>query len=564
MNYSQPSSWDAVSQLHPIPFAIRSCNISFPDIGTISHSELYIECVEDDILTSGVDDGVYHHYKDAGQYAKGDLIKTTDLHVVNSAGSVCIINNTGGNITVPMGNAGALDRPAKGVFVIEPGNKKYKLRCFASCTPLPQLADKPSYWDKTITYPTPGTTPPALTRRLTIPHTLGMVPDIVELNFQFIRDQNGFKIGDIVPLKFIGGRQVTISGQPTSNWTISADATNIYLGVSGSQIIAVTAVNDNHTQFNIYDLQACKLLFNIKKKYPNPYNIDFFSRDLPKQAPIDSSSVDSYSGSGELLDCDLILEPGVSNANSGFGLDERLYFNQMGWSFAEDCSYIFHNNTLEREGANHRLHDPKHIPQFTGEFRDNVPLSELQHRSYPNNSDNMIVAYDSVRNSMMTISTDTASAWRFTFRWQYEGGAPGYDADSGWIPVEKNGLRGTGLNFNMAQFWDKPNAPSKVDIFLRIPQDDFNGMPLGSTFAMANNKGRATCYHVQDGGVITNNWTFHYNKVALKSTNYTQELTVLPNVPSIPNWTGTDTKDSGGLSLDNGVGSLQIRFCAHK
>lgn len=549
--YIAPSqSWDVVSQLHSIPFSLRSAIISFDSLGTISHSELFIECVEDDIeVAKGVT--ASDHYIDTGMYLKGDLIKCNDLHIINGEGSVCVINNTGGDISIPMGNVGSRERPANGTFIIKPGNKKYKLRCFASQTPLPDFPEKQNYWDKTIT----GVSTNVSQKKITIPHGLGVVPDMVEINFVIKVTSGLVTAGDIIPLKFLGGsRHINYTH---GFWTTSADKDNVYLAVPTDRISVKIA---GSTYLNLCSSNFASITVNLRKSYPNPYKVVFQdfalkATQLNNKGAIDSPKIEYFSGSGEVLESDLIIENRTPNTGTSFGQGQVIYYNQCGGTidgttdYMEESSYIFHDHALsEKQYNNSRISNPAPV------IRDYSPDIEkpnyLRFKSSPSEKKGGMVFYDWGKSKYINIWEDSASDWVATHRWQYESSSPTSDSDTGWLDAGQYGMQYPNLSVKFSELWGDDAPPSKVDIFLRMPIDGFNDMPLGATWSLANMKGGAQCFSTDSNTLVMNDWAVAYNSTSLKA---------LPGgVPSIPN--STVDGDSSGNSFDSGKGTLQYRI----
>lgn len=573
--FEQNTTWDSVSESHAIPFSLKSLVISFENLGAITHSEVFIECVEDDIQVSGEDSqGVFQHYVDAGQYLKGDLIKSPSLHVINTTGNVRIINNSGAAITIPRGNAGSPDRPDQGDFTILSTNKKYRLRCFASQSKLPILPARQSFWDEQKTVAANITSQ----RRIEIPHTLGVVPAIVELNFVFVKNVHGYLIGDVLPLKFIGGRQLKSSANLDETvWTTSADSNSVYFGMSNTNVLMIPRRDSTHEIFNLFSNSVAQIQVCIRRDYPNPYGVDFITRYLNRESQIDSDQIQYYPGSGEVLDSDLIIENLKTHTNTGFSPGTYIYYNQCGGTctgagtnvnldYSDQSSFIWHDHSLSsRDIHNQRLirtgNNPELLPPSGGSSDHDNKLS-LQ--ASPNTKMGGMCFYDWVRDRVINIWNDSAGDWTAKHRWQYEGGAPSYDADTGWLSLEQYGMSMPKLNMNMSEFWYQQGSPSKVDIFLRLPQDLFAGMRLGATWSMANLKGGALAYSKDPVTTVGNTWAIHYNKVSLNAANIATPLSNSVTVPTIPNWHGTGTKDSSGNSFDSAIGAMQVRFCAHK
>lgn len=564
-------TWNGVSQLRAIPFSLKSTVISFENTGDITNAEVFVECVEDDIMVSGTDsDGVFHHYRDAGQYLKGDRVKSPDLHVVHTTGNVRVINDSGNAIKIPMGSRGSTARPANGNFTITPDNKKYKIRCFASHQTLPIAQPREPFWDEIKHHAASVTN-----RRITIPHTLGVIPAIVEINFVFIKNVQGYKIGDVLPLKFIGGRQSRMSTDETI-WTTSADKDNVYFGMSVSNVLTMVNLIDNKIAFNLFADSAVQLDVYIKKDYPNPFNVNFTASHLAEDDSGDSPDINYYPGSGDILDSDLIIENTKVHGGSGFAPGTHIYYNQCGGTSSssgtnsnmdttDESSFIWHNHLISDRGFHNAgyYQNELHVDDLTQPQPQPLGVvdnNKLSFKSAPNPKMGGLVIYDHLKDKTVNIWDDTDGDWTITHRWQYEGGGAGYDADTGWIALEQYGI--SKMNMNISEFWSEDVSPSKIDIFLRLPQDSFSGMPLGATWSLANMKGGAKGYCREL--LVDNMWSLRHDKATIKGTPVTWSGVASNSTPTIPNWSGSQVKDSSGVSFDNGVGTMQVRFCAYK
>lgn len=561
-------TWNGVSQLRSIPFSLKSTVISFENTGDITNAEVFVECVEDDIMISGTDsDGVFHHYRDAGQYLKGDRVKSPDLHVIYTTANVRVINDSGNAIKIPMGSRGSTARPANGNFTITPDNKKYKIRCFASHQNLPIAPPRKPFWDEVKQHAATVTN-----RRVTIPHTLGVIPAIIEINFVFVKNTHGYKIGDVLPLKFIGGRQPRMSTDETV-WTTSADKDNVYFGMSVGNVLTMVDLIDTKTSFNLFADGAVTMDVYIKKDYPNPFNIEFTASHLAKDDSGDSPNIYYYPGSGDVLDSDLIIENIKAHGASGFAPGTRIYYNQCGGTssgaasnssldYTDESSFIWHNHSVSDRGFHNAgyYQSELHVQDITQQPLETLGSNKLSFKSAPNPKMGGLVIFDHIKDKVVNIWDDTAGDWTITHRWQYEGSGETYDADTGWVALEQYGI--SKMNMNISEFWSEDAPPSKIDIFLRLPQDSFSGMPLGATWSLANMKGGAKGY--AHNLPVDNTWSLRHDKATIKGTPVTWSGVASNSTPTIPNWSGSQVKDSTGVSFDNGIGAMQVRFCAYR
>ena len=528
---SVSDTWDSVSDVKSIPFGlVTSVLFNFPHHGTVAMSDVYIECVVDDHGDAT---------KNFGQYNVGDRVKCPTLVVINNGSTVKVVNPWGSTISMPRSNGGSKSTKLSSTFTIDSTNSnKYKLRCFASHSKQPLFSSRRSYFDKVIKL-TSAQIKSQLSKDkyLKIPHTLSGTPWIVEINFIVVTAKYGYEVGRVVPLKFIGGSQSTVSSPYTQGvWTTSADATNVYLG-SSSGCIAIASLDGKGTMFNIFsdgmfDMQIC-----VKKDYPNPYHATFTQKDFKTPATMVSETIPHYPHCGEVTDYDLVICNNKSGGKTAYGKGEFIFLSQSGGSYS-----------------------PQYLEVSQAQFFDPVKRLLKFVINAPEKGKSQLAMYDRKTNKYFDVVEDNKlsdTEWTYIFRWKYDNCDTPYDIDTGWINQDQYAL-----NYPKGKFLsDSLNINDKVqklDIFWRASIDlDNLGLNALSSISLSSLKGDAQANDMSRKA-NRNNFNVSYNNKTLDISS-----AVPNNIMTIPNYLLKGKPPLSGLIFTGGSGFSEIRICGY-
>lgn len=528
MEISNPveHTWDSVSGLKSVPIGhVKSVLFNFPNTHPIAMSAVYLECVEDDHDDS--------KKPNIGQYSVGDRIVCPQLVVINNSSTVKVVNPLGNYITAEKSDGGNVADKLSSTFTIDSSNcHKYKLRCFASHSQQPLESVKNTYWDKVVRAKSTdikGTL-------LTVPHTLGVTPWVVEINFVFVKATQGFPVGAIVPLKFIGGMQHAVGAVPTGLWTTSADKTNVYLGCS-SDNINICSMDDKLTPFNIWKSDAVEIDVCVKKDYNNPYDVTFTEIAFPEKESFDSEVVPSNTITGDPIDFDTVLMNNKAGGVTPYGADEFIFVNQSGGSFKgyEDVSQFQYFNPSDNK-IKLRI------------FPSATPTWNFYNRG---NGHTFNVFEDNK-------SKDTN--WTYVMRWQYERSSRPCDNDTGWMRAGNGNFSETTLELlsdSLGLSYDK-QLTKKVEIYFR-PNIEYTatGVSHLGFWSAASMKGGGTCYNRKATEKTNNNFTISYNEGNLVINHASSNEMMVPNILKkiIP--------ECSALTFDGDSGLLEYRVCSY-
>lgn len=533
---SPPSAtWDSMSELRAVPVGgVHSAQFTFGGTNPIAASVVYLECVEDDRGPTNFPDGTF---AELGQYSVGDRVICPGLTVTHNGTLVKVVNSTpqvpwesdaNTYLLPPVKNsvpgAGFFDKThpslgsRRGNFVISTINAhKYKLRCFASHTVQPGVSTSEPYFDQTIVFTAAQIEAMQTQPFFTIPHSQGVAPDIVEINLIFNRDIYGYPTGTVLPLKFIGGNQgvngAGTTADPLGIWTTSADALNVYFGVSG-QALWITTQDGKPSSVNLFpstniffDMQIC-----IKKEYPTPEGVTFVEQALPAGVNLDSAVIpESASGAG-ILEHDMILVNKKAGA-SGYNNSDKIYISQCGGTHKDDYTKV----------SLFQFYDPKTkkislrrtLAAYTSGEKGWLLWSRASHQPFDITEDNKLAA----------------SEWVCIFRWQYENPNTNFDIDTGWMTLNRLGMTQGyahwdegGLGFRKGN----ENA-KKLDIYFRgrntFNPTQFPHANIGSVTPLSSFSGGGIGY-AQDAKnkavKIGNAFCLSYGSVGLQMTSTTQ------------------------------------------
>lgn len=521
INLLPNNTWDSTSQLRPIPLGdVLSVQFNFKDTRDISSSSVYVECVVDDHgdSTKG----------NIGQYNVGDRFICDQLQIINNGASVKVVNPLGEYLTAPKGNGGNSGNKVPQTFTIDSTNyDKYKLRCFASHTHNPSFSELPSYFDKIITVKAADVKGNAIV----VPHTLGGLPWVVEINFVAIKGNKiGLPEGLTVPLKYINGMQFKVGSADGGIFTTSADKTNVYLGTSTGNIAAIMP-DKAMTALNLwsnasFDIQVC-----VKKDYPNPFGDTFTQKELdPNWNVNDSEVIPNHPRSGDIMDYDMVLMNNKAS-DTAYAPGEFIFLNQSGGNSAGAFHEI--SQFISLDPIARKIH-----------FRMNLPKPAIW------------LMVDRKTGKTFDLAADMAagkSEWTSVFRWQYENTTDSCNVDTGWINAKvflfsQDTMVLTGGCVSMSD----GTEPSKVDVYARFttPSPTLDMVQNGA-INITSLKGGGQGYTVSKTNKVWNNSAIAYDKTSLTISH------MKGNCMTIPYFKGTS-----GVTFDNMAGGLEFRICA--
>ncbi|MCK5813520.1 MAG: hypothetical protein KAH03_04645, partial [Cocleimonas sp.] len=448
------------------------------------------ECVEDDHADS--------KKANAGQYSVGDRVICPQLVVINNESTVKVVNPLGAYITAEKADGGNVADKLSSTFTIDKDNyNKYKLRCFASHSKIPIELQQNKYWDDEIRVKSSE----IKDNLLTVPHKLAKTPWVVEINFVFVKATNGFPIGAIVPLKFIGGIQPAANkmsslsrltgSPPTGLWTTSADATNVYLGCS-SDNINICSIDGKSTPFNIWKSDSVEIDVCVRQTYDNPYDVTFTQIALPEKESFDSEVVPIDKTRGLPIDFDMVLMNNKKGGATPYASGEMIFINQSGGSFTgyDNISQFQYFNPADNK------------------IKLRISPSAKPTWNFFNRGDKKTFnVFDDNK------SKDTE--WTYVMRWQYEHSTRPCDHDTGWMRAGNGNFSETTLSLfsDTLGLTNDAGLAKKVDIYFR-PNTTFSStdVSLLGFWGAASMKGGGICYNRKATEKTKNNFTISYNK----------------------------------------------------
>lgn len=542
--------WDAKSELHLIPFAIPNISISFDKSGEISDTAVYIECVQDDPPTFANSLFVSH-----GGYKEGDLISVATLRAVSNGSVITVINDSPNGITAPK----KVGLDPKTTFIIKDGDPHYRMRVFANHTPPPVELVKGSgaYWDEVKEFTvTTGTV------KYEFAHSAGVIPAIVEMNIIITKaSAGGLAVGDVVPLKLIGGKQFPITGQPVGQqaiWSVSADKDKVYIEIlSGTGATATKgsinfpSINSPRKLANMLITGESKWQMCVKKVFPNPHGMTFpvvsfatAKADTAHPTAVHLPDIPVSPSSGQILEVNMTM---YDKAHPG----RVYYYNQCNGTVS--TSY---------EKLNAALVSDRVTVTATGVQHDTVGLIFNGTKG----TGAGVVIYDGAKTRNLWDSTN--GAWEMKFQWQYEGGIGSPDVDTGWQYVGKNELYYPKFNYDLSSIWTGKALPSKIDIYLSI-----NGVVAAhpttiatSIISMSSLKGGGYSLRDTKGYEAWNNFVIvlREGRILMGNSGDAQGLQGDTSIPGSPYIVGASKNVYSCRAFDTWAGETSFRVCMYR
>lgn len=549
---SQPPNnrWDAKSELHLIPFTLSNVSITFDKSGEISDCEVYIECVMDDPPTFA--NSVFTSH---GGYKKGDLISVATLRASTNGSVVTVINDTPIGITAPK----KVGTDPKTTFVIKDGDPHYRMRIFSNHTPPPVELVKGSgaYWDEIKEFPAITDTV-----KYEFPHTAGVIPAIVEMNILITKATfGGLAIGDVIPLKLIGGKQFPITGQPVGQqaiWSVSADKDKVYIDILSGTGSTGTKGSINFPSIKA-PLKSANILITgqatwqmcIKNVFPNPNGVVFpvmsfatAKADTTNANSVHLPNIPVTPSTGQILEVNMTM---YDTAHP----EKVYYYNQCNGTVSP--SYEKLNSALVSD----RITDLS-----TGLQHDTVGLIFNGVKG----AGAGVVIYDGTTTRNLWDAAN--GAWEMKYEWQYEGGIGSPDIDTGWQYVGKNELYYPKFNFDMSKIWTGAKLPSKVDLYLSI-----NGvLPAHPTtistsiISMSSLKGGGVSLRDVKGYLAWNNFVIVMSKSGITMANSAdaEGLQGDTSIPGSPYIIGPSKDTYQCRAFDTWAGETNFRVCMYE
>lgn len=521
MSNPLPQTWDSVSGLKSVPLGhVKSVLFNFHNDKPIAMSVVYLECVEDDHGDS--------KKPNIGQYSVGDRIICPQILVINNASSVKAVNPLGQFITALKADGGNVADKLSSTFTIDATNHhKYKLRCFVSHSRQPLSSASSPYFDKTIRVKSSE----IKDNVLTVPHTIGIAPWVVEINFVFVKATNGFPVGAIVPLKFIGGIQPSVGNVATGLWTTSADKDNVYLACS-TEHINICSLDDKLTPFNIWKSASVEIDVCVSKEFDDldPAKNTFTQLSFPAKESFDSQVIPANTETGEPIDFDMVI---TNNKVA----QEFIFVNQSGGSFAgyDGVSQFQYYNPTEKKIKLRIL--PSATPTWNFFNRTTKKIFNV----FEDNK-----------------SKDTE--WTYIMRWQYQNSTRPCDNDTGWMRSGNGNFSEITLSIisdSLGLVEDK-SLVKKVDVYFRPSiLYEATGVEQLGFWSASSMKGGGLCYNRKATQKTNNNFTISYNNDNLVINHANSNEMMVPNVLKkiIP--------ECSALTFDGDSGLLEYRICSY-
>lgn len=286
---------------------------------------------------------------------------------------------------------------------------------------------KKDYFDEIITISATDLKALALSGAgsIAVNHNQGVAPAIVEINWVCYKAIGGYIVGDVVPLKFMGGGQRlgAQAGNPqfAGIWSTSSTSTQIHFSTSSSQITLV-AKTPNAKEFNIWGQDTFGWDICIRKEYPNPYGVTFTERTLAATADMASEVIpERFDAGGRILEFDLVLINNHAGGVSSFKPGEIIYLNQCGGSKQK----IY-------EGGKEKTYD--NVSQLIY-WNNNQKRLRFLDNPIETGKAGLLIRDARLKKTFDVIEDNksSATAWTYVFRWQYENSLIPYDFDTGWI-----------------------------------------------------------------------------------------------------------------------------------
>lgn len=305
---------------------------------------------------------------------------------------------------------------------------------------------KKDYFDEIITISATDLKALALSGAgsIAVNHNQGIAPAIVEINWVCYKAINGYVVGDVVPLKFMGGGQRlgAEAGHPqfAGIWSTSSTSTQIHFSPSSSQITMI-AKTPKVAEFNIWGQDTFGWDICIRKEYPNPYGVTFTERALTTTAAMASEVIpERFDAGGRILEFDLVLINNHAGGVSSFKPGEIIYLNQCGGS----------KQKID-DGGKEKSYDD--ISQVVYWHNDQKRLRFFTNPPETGNA-GLLIRDARLKKTFDIIEDNKSSAtnWTYVFRWQYENSLIPYDFDTGWIAT------------NYGYLWPPVSLRSALDI----------------------------------------------------------------------------------------------------
>lgn len=394
---------------------------------------------------------------------------------------------------------------------------------------------------------------------IAVNHNQGIAPAIVEINWVCYKAVGGYVVGDVVPLKFMGGGQRlgAQAGHPqfAGIWSTSSTSTQIHFSTSSSQI-TMLAKTPKVAEFNIWGQDTFGWDICIRKEYPNPYGVTFTERTLTTTAAMASEVIpEKFDAGGRLLEFDLILINNHAGGVSSFKPGEIIYLNQCGGSKQKII-----------DGGKEKTYD--NVSQISYWNNDQKRIRFLN--TTPKTGEAGLLIRDARLKKTFDVIEDnksSATAWTYVFRWQYENSLIPYDFDTGWMAAWDSAF---------VPPWSLRSAPDigidktvkKIDVYL-LGYWGYTGgeAPDGVKLAVYNISTAKGGARVNDS-LVKGVWGYNMFSVSYNDTRFDiltggNGKTPSKDVPSMPrNVPGWD-KDTNAQQLSPGYGAGAMRICGY-
>ena len=384
-------------------------------------------------------------------------------------------------------------------------------------------------------------------------HNQGVSPAIVEINWVCYKAVAGYTVGDVVPLKFMGGGQRlgAQAGNPqfAGIWSTSSTSTQIHFSSSASQI-TIPAKTPETREFNIWAQDTFGWDICIKKTYPNPYGVTFTQKNLTTTADMASEVIpEKFDAGGRILEFDLVLINNHAGGVSSFKPGEMIYLNQCGGSkqtIYDDVSQLVYWHNDQKRIRFSRT-DPK-----TGKAGLLIRDARLKK------------TFDVIEDNK-----SSATDWTYVYRWQYENSLIPYDFDTGWVSSYDNDLWPP-ASLRSASDIGIDKTVKKVDIYLLFywGYTPVTIPPRGISLAISNlstAKGGARVGDTKDKNITGyNTFSLSYNDtrfdILTGGNKNTPGHIDVPSMPlNIPSW----WPNANAQVLAPAVGTGAMRICGY-
>ena len=385
---------------------------------------------------------------------------------------------------------------------------------------------------------------------IAVNHHQGIAPAIVEINWVCYKAIAGYIVGDVVPLKFMGGGQRlgAQAGNPqfAGIWSTSSTSTQIHFSSSASQI-TIPAKTPETREFNIWGQDTFGWDICIRKTYPNPYGVTFTERTLTTTADMASEVIpEKFDAGGRILEFDLVLINNHAGGVSSFEPGELIYLNQCGGS--KQTIYDDVSQLIRWDNDQKRIRFVRTAPK-TG--KAGLLIRDARFKK----------TFDIIEDNK-----SSSTAWTYVYRWQYENSLIPYDFDTGWISGV-NGDTWPPLSLHSAPELGIDKTVKKVDIYMLnyYKHKTIESLTLLSSFSLSTAKGGAKVGITQDTHTTTYNmFSVSYNDTRFDIlTGGDKNTPGHIDVPSLPVHSTTWWPNANAVRLTPTDGTGSLRICGY-